>query len=51
MGRRREEFSLRVRRKIRGRNEALDVRVMALCVGDLYLDNIVRDVQNNVEYV
>jgi phage terminase large subunit GpA-like protein len=32
--------------KIRGRNEALDNRVMALCASDVYLDGIVRDHQN-----
>ena len=32
-------------RKVRGRNEALDCRVMALCAGDLWLDGQVRDFQ------
>jgi phage terminase large subunit GpA-like protein len=32
--------------KIRGRNEALDARVYALCAGELFLDNVVKDYQN-----
>jgi phage terminase large subunit GpA-like protein len=35
--------------KIRGRNEALDTRCYALCAGDLYLDNLVRDFQNSAK--
>ena len=33
-------------RKVRGRNEALDCRVLCLCAGDIYLDSRTRDLQN-----